>query len=109
MHREMWQNGTERRQQRGSRLMRHPSLLPSNNQLPTRNSQVRRFFRQNQTTTQAFLELRKKPNSTHQRMKPDAPSVPKTSTSKTAITFSSEHSLKKENKAEEGILSRTQQ
>jgi len=31
MHREMWQNGTERRQQRGSRLMRHPSLLPSNN------------------------------------------------------------------------------
>jgi hypothetical protein len=71
MHREMRQNGTERRQQRGSRLMRHPSLLPSNNQLPTRNSQVRRFFRQNQTTTQAFLELRKEPNSTHQRMKPE--------------------------------------
>jgi len=71
MHREMRQNGTERRQQRGSRLMRHLSLLPSNNQLSTRNSQVHRFFRQNQTTTQAFLELRKKPNSTHQRMKPE--------------------------------------
>jgi hypothetical protein len=67
----MRQNGTERRQQRGSRLMRHLSLLPSNNQLSTRNSQVHRFFRQNQTTTQAFLELRKKPNSTHQRMKPE--------------------------------------